>query len=60
MKTLKICLATVCGTRRAHGKRYDLVHALLYCVLAVASGATSYRKIHLFIDTHWGTSINLF
>ena len=53
MKTLKECLATVSDPRRAQGKRYDLVHALLYCVLAVASGATSYRKIHLFIDTHW-------
>jgi hypothetical protein len=39
----------VSDPRRAQGKRYDLVHALLYCVLAVASGATSYRKIHLFI-----------
>ena len=53
MKTLKECLATVSDPRRAQGKRYDLVHALLYCVLAVASGATSYRKIHLFFDTHW-------
>lgn len=53
MKTLKECLATVSDPRRAQGKRYDLVHALLYCVLAVASGATSYRKIHAFIDTHW-------
>jgi DDE_Tnp_1-associated len=53
MKTLKECLATVSDPRRAQGKRYDLVHALLYSVLAVASGATSYRKIHAFIDTHW-------
>lgn len=53
MKTLKDCLATVKDPRRGQGKRYDLVHTLLYCVLAVASGATSYRKIHAFIDTHW-------
>lgn len=53
MKTLKECLATVSDPRRAQGRRYDLVHALLYCVLAVASGATSYRKIHVFIDMHW-------
>jgi hypothetical protein len=53
MKSLKECLAAVSDPRRAQGKRYDLVHALLYCVLAVASGATSYRKIHAFIDTHW-------
>ena len=51
MNTLKECLATVSYPRRAQGKRYDLVHALLYCVLAVASGATSYRKIHAFLDT---------
>lgn len=53
MNTLKECLATVSDPRRAQGRRYDLVHALLYCVLAVASGATSYRKIHAFLDTHW-------
>ena len=53
MNTLKDCLATVKDPRRGQGKRYDLVHTLLYCVLAVASGATSYRKIHAFIDTHW-------
>ena len=53
MKTLKECLATVSDPRRAQGKRYDLVHVLLYCVLAVTSGATSYRKLHAFIDTHW-------
>lgn len=53
MNTLKECLATVSDPRRAQGRRYDLVHALLYCVLAAASGATSYRKIHAFLDTHW-------
>jgi hypothetical protein len=50
MKTLKECLATVSDPRRAQGKRYDLMHALLYCVLTVACGETSYRKIHLFIE----------
>ncbi|WP_119153362.1 transposase family protein [Caldimonas tepidiphila] len=34
----------VCDPRRAQGKRYDLQHVLLYCVLAVVSGATSYRR----------------
>jgi hypothetical protein len=32
---------------------YDLPHMLLFSILAVASGATSYRKIHQFIATHW-------
>ena len=35
------------------GKRYDLPHVLLYSVLAVASGATSYRKIEQFLQAHW-------
>ena len=39
--------------RRAQGKRYDLPHVLLYSVLAVASGATSYRKIEQFLQAHW-------
>ena len=54
MKTLEECLATVSDPRRTQGRRYDLVHALLYCVLAMSVGATSYRKIHVFIDAHWG------
>lgn len=53
MSTLRQCLGQVSDPRRAQGKRYDLEHVLLYCVLAVVSGATSYRKIHIFIDTHW-------
>ena len=31
---------------------YDLGHLLLFSVLAVASGATSYRKIQRFMDAH--------
>ncbi len=53
MSTLRQCLGQVSDPRRAQGKRYDLEHVLLYCVLAVVSGASSYRKIHIFIDTHW-------
>jgi hypothetical protein len=32
---------------------YDHTYLLLFSILAVASGATSYRKIHQFIATHW-------
>lgn len=31
---------------------YDLGHLLLFSVLAVASGATSYRKIQRFMEAH--------
>ena len=50
---LKRSLAQVSDPRRAQGRRYDLPHVLLYSVLAVASGATSYRKIEQFMQTHW-------
>lgn len=38
--------------RRGQGRRYDLGHVLLLTILAVLSGARSYRQIHLFIATH--------
>jgi NAD(P)-dependent dehydrogenase (short-subunit alcohol dehydrogenase family) len=44
MKTLEECLATVSDPRRAQGRRYDLVHALLYCVLAVSAGGGNDHK----------------
>lgn len=53
MSTMRQCLGQGSDPRRAQGKRYDLEHVLLYCVLAVVSGANSYLKIHIFIDTHW-------
>jgi hypothetical protein len=31
---------------------FDLPHLLLFSILAVMSGATSYRRIHQFIRTH--------
>ncbi len=39
--------------RRRQGQRYDLGNVLLLSVLAVLSGADSYRKVHLFIKTHF-------
>ena len=39
--------------RRRQGQRYALGHILLLAILALLSGATSYRKIHAFIETHY-------
>lgn len=39
--------------RRGQGQRYDLSHVLLLSVLAMASGADSYRGIHTFMKTHF-------
>lgn len=39
--------------RRGQGQRYDLAHVLLFSVLAMASGADSYREVHTFMKTHF-------
>lgn len=52
MIQLKSHLATIPNPRRSQGKLYDLSHILLFSILAVLSGATSYRKIQRFINTH--------
>lgn len=46
--------------RRAQGRRYLLRHILLFSILAILSGATSYRKIHLFIQAHYKTLNEMF
>src|SRR5919202_6971014 len=38
--------------RRRRGQRYPLAYLLLFSVLAVLAGATSYRRIRLFIGVH--------
>jgi hypothetical protein len=38
--------------RRRQGRRYPLAHLLLFAVLAVLAGATSYRGILVFIAVH--------
>lgn len=53
MSLLRNCLAAIPDPRRTQGKMYDLPHLLLFSILAVASGATSYRRVHQFIATHW-------
>jgi hypothetical protein len=44
---------TIPDHRRREGRRYDLAHALLFAVLAIMSGADSYRKIEIFVTTHF-------
>lgn len=39
--------------RRAQGRMYDLPHLLFFTVLAVLSGADSYRSVHSFIKAHF-------
>ena len=45
-------LATIPDPRRAEGKLYQLPHVLLFCILAIVSGANSYRGIRTFIKVH--------
>lgn len=52
MSPLKQSLLPIQDHRRAQGRLYDLPHLLLFSILAVMSGATSYRRIHQFIRTH--------
>jgi hypothetical protein len=49
---LLAALHTIRDPRRAQGQRYTLAHLLLFSVLAVLAGATSYRRIRLFIAVH--------
>lgn len=46
--------------RRAQGKRYEQGHILLFAILAILSGATSYRKIQQFIMGHYDVLDELF
>lgn len=41
--------------RRRQGRRYQLGHILLFAIFALLSGATSYRKVHPFIQAHYKT-----
>lgn len=46
---LQTCLADIPDHRRAQGRLYTLEQLLLFSILAVLSGASSYRKIARFI-----------
>ena len=39
--------------RRKQGLRYQQGYILLFSILAILSGAVSYRKIHQFIVNHY-------
>jgi len=45
-------LSQIPDPRRAQGKKWQLGPVLLSTILAILSGATSYRKVHRFIETH--------
>jgi hypothetical protein len=45
-------LSQVPDPRRAQGKKWQLGPVLLATILAILSGATSYRKVHRFIEVH--------
>ena len=47
---LKLILLSIEDKRRREGRRYDLAHILLLTLLAMVSGATTYRKIALYIS----------
>jgi hypothetical protein len=49
---LLAALQGIPGPRRRQGQRYSLAPLLLFSVLAVLAGATSYRRIRLSIGVH--------
>lgn len=46
--------------RRKQGRRYELGHILLFTILAIMSGADSYRKVQKFIVQHYDKLNELF
>jgi predicted transposase YbfD/YdcC len=50
---LKSFLFKIKDHRRQQGRRYELGHILLFSILAILSGANSYRKVALFMATHY-------
>jgi hypothetical protein len=49
---LLAALEEIPDPRRRQGQRYPLAHLLLFSVLAILAGATSYRGILVFIAVH--------
>ena len=47
---LACCLADIPDRRRAEGKMYGQVGVILFSIIAMLSGARSYRQIHTLID----------
>lgn len=52
-RMLESFLFKIADHRRAQGRRYELGHILLFTILAILSGADSYRKVQKFIVTHY-------
>lgn len=50
---LKSFLFKLKDHRRKQGRRYELGDILLIAILAILSGASSYRKVALFMSTHY-------
>jgi predicted transposase YbfD/YdcC len=53
-------LCNIPDHRRKQGRRYQLGPILLCAILAIASNADSYRKIHSFIKRHYDTLAQTF
>lgn len=51
---LASCLATIPDRRRAEGKMYNQVGVILFAIIAMLSGARSYRQIHALIHQRLG------
>src|SRR5215218_2828006 len=51
---LLTCLAAIPDRRRAEGKLYGQAGVILFSILAMVSGARSYRQIHTLIDRRLG------
>jgi hypothetical protein len=47
-------LSEIKDPRRAEGKMYKLPHVLLFTILAIVSGANSYRSVRTFMKVHRG------
>lgn len=53
-------LCNIPDHRRKQGRRYQIGHILVCAILAIASNADSYRKIHSFIKRHYDTLAQTF
>src|ERR1700750_1678030 len=58
--TLLEIFSQIKDRRRAEGKLYPLPQILVFCLLAMLAGATSYRKMHEFIMAHFRRLSRLF
>lgn len=57
---LESFLFKVTDHRRSQGQRYQLGHILLFTILAILSGADSYRKVQKFMVAHYDRLNELF